>query len=98
MSTPDLRVRLGALELAGELAIADDDVGTDAAARIAGRVGWIWVPNRASTLRAAATVAMESGEYFVGLSFEATYGLLDVGFVGASTYSSLSGASATPAE
>ncbi len=89
---------LGALELAGEVAIADDDVGTDAAARIAGRVGWIWVPNRASTLRAAASLAMESGEWFIGLSFEATYGLLDVGFVGASTYSSLAGTSAAPAQ
>ena len=74
----------------------DDLVGTDlsVATRLAGRIGWLWFPNRASALRASMTAAVESGEYFIGLSFEATYGLLDVGFVGPKTYGSLASGSA----
>lgn len=91
---------IGALEIAAEAAASDDGIddliGMDlsVATRLAGRVGWIWSPNRVSTVRASATASVESGEYFLGLSLEATYGLLDVGFVGPQTYRSLGGSSA----
>ncbi len=88
---------LGALEIAGEVAAANDDAPTAAgettkmATRVAGRLGWIFTFNRASTVRASASLAIESGEWFLGLGIEGTYGLLDVGFLGASTYNSLRG-------
>lgn len=75
---------IGALELRAELGASsdggdDDEIGT----RIAGGVGWLWIPNRASRFRLSADVALESGALFVGATFEAAYGLLDVGYVGA---------------
>lgn len=90
---------VGALEIAAEAAISNDGfdpavVDLSTAGRLAGRLGWIWSPNRASTVRASATASVQSGEYFLGLSLEATYGLLDVGFVGPQTYRSLGGSSA----
>jgi hypothetical protein len=75
---------VGALELRAELGAStdgadDDEIGT----RVAGGVGWLWIPNRASRFRLSADLALESGALFVGASFEAAYGLLDVGYVGA---------------
>jgi hypothetical protein len=74
---------IGALEFVAEAGISDDDsdqIGL--ATRLGGGVGWLWVPNRASQFRLRANLAIESGEIFIGATFEATYGLLDVGFVG----------------
>lgn len=78
---------IGALELVAQLGVSDDDsdqIGLGS--RIGGGVGWLWTPNRASQFRLRADVAVESGELFLGATFEATYGLLDVGFVGPSSF------------
>lgn len=78
---------IGALEIVAEAGISDDDsdqIGL--ATRLGGGVGWLWVPNRASQFRLRANLAIESGEVFLGATFEATYGLLDVGFVGPSSF------------
>jgi hypothetical protein len=74
---------IGALEFVAEAGISDDDSAQiGLATRLGGGVGWLWVPNRASQFRLRANLAIESGEIFIGATFEATYGLLDVGFVG----------------
>jgi hypothetical protein len=89
---------IGALEIAGEVGWADDDVAATTAGRtISARVGWLWAHSRASRFRVSGTAALISGELFIGASLEATYGFLDTGFVGASTYRSL-GATAAPAK
>ncbi|HTM20638.1 MAG TPA: hypothetical protein VL172_09030, partial [Kofleriaceae bacterium] len=84
---------IGAFEVTAELGASDADVdGTPfagVAERIGGGVGWMWIPSRASRFRLAANAALESGELFVGASFEATYGLLDAAFVGGSAYDAM---------
>jgi hypothetical protein len=81
---------IGALEIAGQVGASKDGFDSSrVATRVAGRVGWLWSPNRASRFRLAGHLALESGTLFVGATFEAVYGLLDVGYVGASTYSAL---------
>jgi hypothetical protein len=84
---------VGAFEITAEVGASDLDLdGTPfegSAYRVGGGVGWIWIPNRASRFRLAATGAMESGELFIGASFEATYGLLDAAFVGSSAYDAI---------
>ena len=79
---------LGALEFRGSAGLSDDDL-THIASRVSGGVGWIWFPNRASRYRLGGDVAVESGELFVGLSFEAVHGLLDVGYVGAGAWNAV---------
>ncbi|HUH06098.1 MAG TPA: HEAT repeat domain-containing protein [Kofleriaceae bacterium] len=81
---------IGALELVAQVGLSDDDsdqIGLGS--RIGGGMGWLWTPNRASQFRLRAEVAVESGELFLGATFEATYGLLDVGFVGPQSYAAL---------
>lgn len=83
---------VGVLEISAEVGASDTDVADGAfsgvATRIGGGVGWSWIPNRASRFRLAGNAAMESGELFVGATFEATYGLLDGVFAGASAWRS----------
>lgn len=78
---------IGALEIAAEVALsADGNDQTNTALRIGGRVGWMWILSRASSFRLSANVALEAGELFVGATFEARYGFLDVGFIGRGAY------------
>lgn len=81
---------LGALELRGEAGLSDEGLDdSHIASRVSASVGWLWFPNRASRYRLGGDVALESGELFVGLSFEAVHGLLDVGYVGAGAWGDL---------
>ncbi len=77
---------IGAFEIRAELGASNDDTGNGTSARLGGGVGWLWAPSRASRLRLAATAVLEGGEMFLGATFEGTYGLLDVGFVGQGAY------------
>ncbi len=54
--------------------------------RSGGRIGWLWAPSRFNRFRLSASVAVEAGEIFVGANFEASYGFLDVGFIGRGAY------------
>ncbi len=77
---------IGALEFTGAAGASDSDIDDDQdnggiGTRVLGSVGWVWIPNRASRFALAGNVRLESGEIFVGVTFEATYGLLDTGFV-----------------
>jgi hypothetical protein len=74
---------IGGVEIGAEIGASDDGDDSSIATRIGGRVGWIFALNRASRLRIAADAALESGELFVGASIEASYGFLDVSFIGA---------------
>jgi hypothetical protein len=82
---------IGAFEVRGEVGLSDDDNGmmSSTASRVGGGIGWIWSPSRASQFRLSADASLESGEIFLGASFEAVYGFLDVGFVGKSAYGSV---------
>jgi hypothetical protein len=72
---------IGALDVTASLTASDDDLEeTDLGLRIAGAVGWSVAWSRASWLRVAGDVAVDAGELFVGLSLEATYGLLDASY------------------
>jgi hypothetical protein len=79
---------IGALEFTGRDGLPNSGVDADmnpdggTASRLGGTVGWLWSPNRASHYRLAGSVLLESGEMFLGISFDAAYGLLDAGFVG----------------
>jgi len=78
---------LGALEIAGEVTLAEDgNDTTNLALRLGGRIGWLWAPSRFSSFRLSASLAVEAGEIFVGANFEAAYGFLDVGFIGRGAY------------
>jgi hypothetical protein len=79
----------GALEFGAEAALAKTGEDFNLSGRLGGFVGWQWIPSRASRFRLTANVAVESEEIFFGASFEATYGLLDVGYVGAGGYGTL---------
>ncbi len=81
---------LGALEVAADIGMANDDLRDSRAGfRLGGRVAWIWASTRASRFRLSSNLRYESGEIFFGASIEATYGFLDVGYVGAGAYSSV---------
>ena len=81
---------LGALELGGEAGVSSDGLmDSDLGSHLAGSVGWLWSPNRASTFRLAGTARWETGELFLGAVFEANYGLLDTSFVGGSALAAL---------
>ena len=68
----------GALELGASAALSNlDRDNADAASRIGAEVGYLFVPSRASRLRASAEVALEGDEMFVGVAIEGTYGFLD---------------------
>ena len=79
----------GALEAGGELGASKIGEAFNFAGRVGGFVGWLWIPSRASRFRLSANIAMESEQIFFGATFEATYGLLDVGYVGAGGYGTL---------
>lgn len=73
---------LGALEFAGSVGASDDGFdGAPAGSRVEARVGWRWAPARATWYRLSSWTRLESGELFVGATFEATWGLLDSGYV-----------------
>lgn len=80
---------IGALEVRAEVGLSDYDNGNAKGSRLGGGVGWIWSPSRASRYRLAANASLESGEFFLGATFEAVYGFLDVGYVGAAPYAAL---------
>ncbi len=77
---------IGAFEVRAELGASNDDTGQGLAPRMAGGIGWLWAPSRASHLRLSANAVLEGGEMFLGATFEGTYGFLDVGFVGQGAY------------
>lgn len=79
----------GALEIGGEIAASKTGADFNLAGRLGAFVGWQWIPSRASRFRLTANVALESEELFFGATFEATYGLLDVGYIGAGGYGTL---------
>lgn len=69
---------VGALDVAAALAASDDDSeDTELGASVGGTVGWTWILNRASSVRAGADVRLDSGELFFGASVTASYGFLD---------------------
>ncbi|MGN6105543.1 MAG: HEAT repeat domain-containing protein [Kofleriaceae bacterium] len=74
----------GALDLAADIRIADDDLDPDGeiGARLAAQLGFTYWMNQASGIRLAATAAIDGGELFIGAQLQATYGLLDVTFAG----------------
>jgi hypothetical protein len=74
----------GALDIRAGVGASDDGFSaSEMATRVYGSLGWLWIPSRASRFRFAGEARLESGETFLGLNFEAQYGLLDVGYVGA---------------
>ncbi len=77
---------IGALDLAADVRISDDnplnDMEDEIGFRVAGQLGFTWWLNQASGVRVAATVASDRGELFIGAQLEATYGLLDGSFAG----------------
>jgi len=79
---------IGGLEFAGTAGLSDPGIDgvTNRAGLIGGQVGWIWSPNRASWFRLAGSLTLQSNEVFLGVSAEAAYGLLDVGFIGKAAY------------
>lgn len=78
---------IGGLEFAAQIGASDVGLdGSETASLLGGSAGWVWSPNRASWFRIAGEVSMLSGELFLGVSFEALYGLLDVGFIGRGAY------------
>jgi hypothetical protein len=72
----------GVLDLSGDLAVSDDDLGdaTDLGLRLGGELGWTMNISSASWVRLAATGAIDAGEKFLGARLEAAYGLLDGSF------------------
>lgn len=79
---------IGALEFAGQAGLSDPGImdQTNRAGLVGGSIGWIWSPNRASWFRIAGSLTFESNELFLGVTAEASYGLLDVGFIGKGAY------------
>lgn len=71
----------GALELTGFLGISDantdEEPNLGPGALVGGRIGWLFLPNRASRLRAVAELSLAGDELFVGARLEAHWGLLD---------------------
>ncbi|MFH0900891.1 MAG: hypothetical protein V2A73_09710 [Pseudomonadota bacterium] len=82
---------VGALELSLSAGISDaaetPPPERDAGHRISGSVGYTAFPNRASSLRVAATITAEADDFVVGLAVTGFYGLLPSAL---STYSSTS--------
>jgi hypothetical protein len=69
---------VGALDVGAALAASDDDSDdTELGASVGGTVGWTWILNRASSVRAGADVRLDAGELFFGASVTASYGFLD---------------------
>jgi hypothetical protein len=69
---------LGAIDVAGELQLSDDDLmESQIGQRISGQVGVSWWINAASALRLSANLAEDRGVVFIGARLELTYGLLD---------------------
>jgi len=78
---------IGALEFTGAAGLSNagidsDDPNGGTASLLGASVGWRWSPARASHYRLAGSLRMETGEMFIGITFDATYGMLDTGFVG----------------
>jgi hypothetical protein len=80
---------IGALEFGGAAGASDAgepdgaepiETGT----RLEGRVGWSWMPSRATSYSLASTMRIESGELFLGVTFTGTWGLLDTSYVAGS--------------
>jgi hypothetical protein len=75
---------IGALDLSGELQIADDDLMAGQAnqlgQRISAQLGFTWWLNAASGFRLAASVTEDRGVVFFGAELRATYGWLDATF------------------
>ncbi len=72
---------LGALDISAEvgassLGAEDSEIAT----KIAGSVGWLWAPSRASQIRLAGQLRYESSNLFMGLVLDGRLGLLDAGF------------------
>lgn len=77
---------IGALDVGVEVGASDDGLMmSEVATRVAGSLGWLWVPSRASRFRLAGELRYESSEIFVGVVFEGQYGLIDAGYVGAAS-------------
>jgi len=78
---------IGALEIGVGASLAEDgNDQTNRALRLEGSIGWMWIPSRATNFRLAAHLAVEAGEIFIGATFEASYGFLDVGYLGRNAY------------
>ncbi len=53
---------------------------TNFGADLAADVGWTFIPNRASFLRVGAKLENDSGDWFLGATIEARYGLFTGSF------------------
>jgi hypothetical protein len=74
---------IGALDIGVSAGASDDGFdGAELATGVAGSVGWLWVPSRASRFLLAGQARFESSELFLGVVFEGQYGLIDAGYVG----------------
>lgn len=74
---------IGALDIGAKAGLSDDGFdGAELATQLAGSLGWLWVPTRASRFRLAGEGRYESGELFLGVVFEGQYGLIDASYVG----------------
>lgn len=75
---------IGALDIGASAGLSTDGFdASEKATRMAGSVGWLWMPSRATRFRLAGELRYESTEIFLGVAFEGTYGFIDSGFVGA---------------
>jgi hypothetical protein len=78
---------IGALDIGAEAGASTDGFEmSEAVSRVGGSIGWLFAPNRASQLRLASEGRWESGEVFIGATFEARYGFLDAVYVGSGAY------------
>jgi hypothetical protein len=78
---------IGGLEFAAQAGASDIGLmGSETASLLGMSAAWLWSPNRASWFRLGGAATLRSNELFLGLSFEATYGLLDVGFIGTAAH------------
>jgi hypothetical protein len=68
----------GALDLGADVMVSSDDqMRSDKELQITGSLGFSYWINQAGGLRLAAQVTEDRGDYFIGASLTATYGLLD---------------------
>ncbi|HSK00639.1 MAG TPA: HEAT repeat domain-containing protein [Kofleriaceae bacterium] len=76
----------GAIDVVADLKVSNDNRNAmgdnQTGMRLGGQLGFTYWLDQASGVRIAATGAIDSGELFLGVQLQATYGLLDATFAG----------------
>jgi hypothetical protein len=76
----------GAIDVVADLKMSNDNRNAmgdnQTGLRLGGQLGFTYWLDQASGVRIAATGALDSGELFLGVQLQATYGLLDATFAG----------------